>query len=103
MLTEVYPSLKIDLLNKLTCTAALLVATLTGSVSYYFLCVSAGMQPNDSIRLAFLITTQAYMVAQLVFEPVRSASFTLAVGLVEDPKYLIQRLPWLKPYYPSFT
>jgi hypothetical protein len=62
----------------------------------------AGLKAEDSLRLAMLIGIQAIMLSQLIFEPVKAASFTLAVGLVEAPKYLLARMPWVQDYYPPF-
>lgn len=102
MLTEVYPSFKVDLVNKFTSSLAFIIASAVGSLAYLFLVSISRMSMADALRLAFLITMQAYMTAQLVFEPIRAASFTLAVGLVEDPKFLLTRISWLKLYYPAY-
>lgn len=101
MLTEVYPTFKIDLLNKMTCAISLTLSALVGSLSY---CMIGPLLPSSSLaaKLAFVVTCQSYTMSQLVFEPARTASFTLAVGLCEDPRYLITRIPWLHDYYPPF-
>ncbi len=103
MLTEVYPAMKIDLLNKLTNLISFLIAFLTGTIAHWMLRSFGAMMLHDATRLSFLISIHAYMVSLLVFEPIRAVSFTLAVGLVEDPKYLLQTLPWVRSYYPPFS
>lgn len=102
MLTEVYPSFKTDLLNKFTCTLSFLIALGVAVVSNLLLTNWSHFPIPDAIKLCFMIMTISYMTCQLVFEPIRASAFTLAVGLVEDPKYLTAHLPWLKNYYPPF-
>lgn len=102
MLTEVYPSFKIDLINKLTSLLSFTTAVFTGWLASKLLETMAGLKAEDSLRLAMLIGIQAIMLSQLIFEPVKAASFTLAVGLVEAPKYLLAKMPWVNDYYPPF-
>jgi len=103
MLTQVYPSLKLDLINKLTSNMSVVVAFVSAQIAMIFLTGIAEINIADAEKLSFLIALQAHMVAGMVFEPARAASFTLAVGMVEDPKYLLERLSWLRPHYPSFS
>lgn len=103
MLTEVYPSFKIDLVNKFSALLAFINAIFTGWIASILLESFAGLKSKDALRLAMLISIQSLMLSQLIFEPVKAASFTLAVGLVEAPKYLLAKMPWVKAYYPPFA